>query len=434
MKINFNSFNNNVNFKSNLTSQSSRYINQDRMLDSFISMAKVDTGSDRSKTGIKSPTTQGQLDLAKQLSQELKDIGLKDINIDKYGILTATLPSNIKDAPTIGFISHLDTSSDAKTSEVNPIIHNYESGNIELKDNTTITSEELEPYKGHKIITSDGTTLLGADDKAGIAEIIEALKVFVENPELKRPTIKVAFTPDEEGCNGAENFNIPQFNADVAYTVDGLEPEYIDVETFNAFNPEIVIKGIPTHLGFAYNKMVNSISIANEFIQMLPKEETPEKTKDKEGFYHVHNISGNIEETKINMRIRDFDYEKAKKRIQYIKNILNELQEKYPEAQIEIKPNEAYQNIKNYLSARPEVIEYAKIGIAKSGLTPIENAVRGGTDGSYLTLKGLLCPNLGAGGVNFHTNKEFISLETMSKCCENIINIAQTWAENNNKN
>lgn len=430
MDINFNSINKNTGSYITPNTKIQSYINRDRMVDNFIKIAKADTGSNEDLVGKSLPTTKGQLDLAFELYDLLKEIGMEDVNIDKNGILTATLPSNVDNAPNIGFIAHLDTSPETKTSDVQPIIHDYKSGDINLNNGTTILEEELTPYIGHKIITSDGTTLLGADDKAGIAEIIEALRVFTEHPELKRPTIKIAFTPDEEVGGGIDEFDIDKFNADVAYTVDGAEPEDIDTETFNAFNPEIIIKGVPAHCGHAYNKMVSSIEIANEFINMLPKNETPATTKDRDGYYHVDSISGTVAETKINMLVRDFDYDKAKERVQFIKSKLDELKKKYPSVEIEINPKEAYKNIKNYMSKDPRAIEYARIGIQKSGLTPKENSVRGGTDGSYLTIKGLLTPNLGAGGVNFHTNKEFVSVEAMSKCCENIINIAQTWVEN----
>ncbi|MBQ4122851.1 peptidase T [bacterium] len=419
----------NISFQSQKNSTISNLINKDRMVDHFIKIARIDTGSNPELVGIKSPTTKGQIDLAQALSTELKELGLENVEIDAYGILTATLPSNIDESPTVAFISHLDTSPDVKTSNVNPIIHNYTSGNIKLNDNQTITEEELEEYKGHQIITSEGTTLLGADDKAGISEIIEALRVFCENPQLKRPTIKIAFTPDEECGGGIEYFNIKKFNADVAYTVDGTTPETIDTETFNAFNPTIIIKGVPTHCGYGYKKMLNSIDIASELIGMLPKDESPSTTKDKEGYYHVDSISGNVEETKINMLVRDFDYDKAKERVKFIRTKIDELKKKYPEANFEMEANEAYKNIKNYMSLNPKVIDNAKKGIQKSGLEVKENSVRGGTDGSFLTINGLLCPNIGAGGLNFHTQKEFISAESMKKCCENIINIAQSWVE-----
>ncbi len=405
------------------------YINKEEMLDHFIKIAKIDSGSDRTQIGKKCPTTQGQLILAEELAKDLKEIGMEDVKIDENGFVTATLTANVENAPKIAFIAHMDTCSDANTSNVNPIVHDYESGDIKLKDNQTISEKELEEYKGHKIITSDGTSLLGADDKAGISEIIEALRVFKNHPELKHPTIKIAFTPDEEGADGIENFDIKKFNADVAYTIDGTDPSCIDTETFNAFNPIITIKGVDAHPGYAYEKMVSSIDLMNEFINQIPKDERPATTKDKEGYYHVMNITGSDSETKVKMLVRDFDYENAKKRVQFLRSNLEKLKEKYPEMEYAMEPNEMYQNMKNYMSNDPKIIENAKLAIQKTGLNPKETAIRGGTDGTTLTLNGLPCPNLGAGGVNFHTHREFISLETMADCCENIINLAQVWAK-----
>lgn len=407
------------------------YINQDRMLDSFVKMARIDTGSDREKAGIVCPTSKGQLELGEILADELRSIGLKDVQVDENGFVLGTLESNTENAPTVALLAHMDTSSDANTSNVNPIIHNYSDGDIVLKDNQIIKEKELEPYKNTTIVTSDGTSLLGADDKAGIAEILEAVRVLQEHPELKRPTIRVVFTPDEEGADGIENIDIKKINADVAYTIDGLKPCDVDTETFNAYNPEITIKGVSSHCGYAYNKMVNSISIANEFINKVPMER-PETTQEREGYYHIGNISGSVNETKIKMLVRDFDDEKAKERIEVLRGISEELQEKYPESEITFKENEAYKNIKQYLNKNPEIIEYTKEGIRLSGIEPEENSVRGGTDGSELTLNGLPCPNLGAGGENFHTHREFVSLDSMKKCCENIINIIQVWANENN--
>ncbi len=429
MKINSINMGNEYKYNPELTRS---YINTDRMTDLFIKTVKIDTGSKEENVGKKSPTTEGQIELGKLLSDELKSIGLKDVHIDKNGIVTGSLPSNTKNSPTIGFIAHLDTCSDVNTSNVKPIIHNYKAGDIKLKDNQVIKENELEKYKGHKIITSDGTSLLGADDKAGIAEIIEALRVFTEHPELKRPNIKVAFTPDEEIGVGIKSFDIKKFNADVAYTVDGSYADETDTENFNAYNPEITIKGVNVHTGFAYNKMVNAIVIANELINKLPKDERPENTKDREGFYCVDSISGNIDETKIKLLVRDFDANKVKEKINFIESIIEELKQKYPNAEINFVPNKKYINMKDNLIKVPQVIEYAKKGIELSGLEPKETIVRGGTDGSNLTERGLLSPNLGAGGINFHSKKEFVSVETMKKCCENIINIVQVWATNKN--
>ncbi len=428
MKISAISSVRNFAFRGNQTSSVKHLINEDRMLDHFVKLAKVDTGCDRTLAGVKSPTTSGQLELANILVEDLKKIGLEEVTVDEFGIVTATLPANSENLPTIGFIAHMDTSPDAPNSGVVPVIRDYEGGEIALKNNQIIAEEELKDYKGHKIITSDGATLLGADDKAGISEIIEALKVFVENPQLKRPTIKVAFTPDEEGADGIENLDIKKFNADVAYTVDGTRPECFDTETFNAFNPLIKIKGVSVHPGFGYQKMINPIDIANEFINMLPADETPSTTKDKQGYYLVDRIDGNMAEVNLVMAVRDFDYEKAEERVEFLHSNLEKLKEKYPQIEYSFEPNERYQNMKNVLAQKPEIILNTVRGIERTGLDPKETSVRGGTDGSHLTLSGLPCPNIGAGGENFHSCREFISLESMKKCCENIINIAQVWA------
>ncbi len=407
------------------------YINTNRLQDTFVKMAKVDTGScEAAKKGV-GPSTSKQIEFAKQLAVDLKEIGLTDIDIDENGILTATMKGNIgDDSPVVGLIAHMDTSEQAPTGHVKPQIHKYEKGDIELKNGVKISEKDLAPYKNNTIITSDGTSLLGADDKAGIAEIMEALKVFNERPELKRPTLKIAFTPDEEIGTGVENFNLKKFGADLAYTVDGSEADVIDTETFNAYNPEITIEGVQVHTGHAYGKMVNSITIANEIISRLPKDETPEKTKDREGFYHVDSISGDVGKVTMKMIVRDFDSKAEEEKVNNLANIIKEVEKEYPNCKITFNPNKKYSNMKEGLDELPQVVEFAKKGLEMSGFKPVESAARGGTDGSSLTLRGLPTPNLGTGGINYHSVREFVSLDTMKKCTENIINIVSLWAEN----
>ncbi len=408
------------------------YINGQRMMDTFVRLAKVDTGSNEKLAGNQCPSTESQVVLANMLAEELREIGLTEVGFDSYGILTATMNSNLsqENSPVVGLIAHLDTCSDVPTGPVNPKIHEYKGGDIKLSGETTIFAEDLAPYVNKTIITSDGTTLLGADDKAGIAEILEALRVLCEHPELKHPTIKIAFTPDEEiGC-GVDNFDIKKFGADVAYTVDGDKVDELNIETFNAFNPKITIKGINVHPGDAYGKMVSAIDLANEFMSMLPKNETPATTKDYQGYYHVNEIKGNVEETQINMLVRDFEFDNAVERVEFLENIAKKLNKKYPKCSVEINPNPRYRNMKEKLMDLPEVIEFAKEGIRKSGLVPSLRPVRGGTDGSRLSLSNLPTPNLGTGGVNFHSKQEFVAHEDMIKSTENIINILTTWAEN----
>ncbi len=407
-----------------------QYINEERLKSNFVKMVEIDTGScEESKNGIE-PSTQKQVEFAKNmLIPILENLKLKNIKIDKTGIVTAFLKGNIENTFTIGLIAHMDTSEQAPTGPVNVKIHEYEKGDIELLEETIIDETDLKPYKNHTIITSDGTTLLGADDKAGISEIIEAVNVLIEHPEIKRPNIKIAITPDEEIGEGVTYFDIENFGADIAYTVDGSEAENIESETFNAFNPEIIIKGIPVHCGHAYKKMVNAIEVASSIINKLPKDEKPETTKDREGYYHVDSIIGNVNKVVMKMLVRDFDFQNAKKRIEKLKDIIKISEQKYKGCRIELKENEKYHNMKEKLMERPEVIEYAKEAIKRSGLNPKEPVVRGGTDGAMLTLRGLLTPNLGTGGVNFHSKKEFISVQTMKKCCENVINLVNVWAE-----
>ena len=404
-----------------------KFINTERMTDLFVKAVKIDTASNEDMIDKKSPTTENQLALAKFLAEELKNIGMNNVEIDEKGFLTATLPSNVENAPTVAFLAHLDTSPDCNSGPVHPVFHDYKEGNIKLKGQT-IKADELEKYKNHTIITSDGTSLLGADDKAGIAEIIEALRVFTEHPELKRPEIKIAFTPDEEIGAGVNYFDIEKFKADVAYTVDGEGPECIDAETFNAYNPTITIKGVSSHYGHAYQKMVNSIIVANDFINEFPADERPETTKERQGYYCVDRIIGNADETKVKLVVRDFDSEGMQERLNFVIEKVNKIKEKYPEAQITYELNPMYKNMKTYIEKTPEITEYAKMGIKHSGLNPQETIIRGGTDGADLSARGLPCPNIGAGEENFHTLKEFVSVDVMKKCCENIINIAQVWA------
>ena len=403
-------------------------INSKRLCDTFVEIVAIDTGSDADSTA--TPSTAKQLDLARLLQQKLKDLGLTEVELDANGITTAALPANIKNyAPTVGLIAHIDTSPDVATGVVKPQIHAYQSGDIALNNGTVITAEMLQKYQGQTIITSDGTTLLGADDKAGVAEILEALAVLKDNPHLPRPTLKIAFTPDEEVGRGTENFDIKKFGADLAYTIDGSAPTDIDTETFNAFNPKITITGVTVHTGYAYGKMVSAVEVAEAFMQALPKDETPAATKDKEGYFHVLNINGSAAEVKIDMLVRDFDYLSAQKRIAFLRSVIEDLERRWPEAQISFDAGEKYRNMKEKFAAFPELLAVTKQAIAASGLEPRETFVRGGTDGAELTIRGLLTPNLGAGGENFHALNEFVSLQCMTKCAENILRLIDLWTK-----
>lgn len=403
-------------------------INPQRLCDTFVEISAIDTGSDADSTA--TPSTAKQFELARLLQQKLQTLGLKNVEVDDNCVTTATLPANIENyAPTVGLIAHIDTSPDVATGVVKPQIHHYQSGDIVLNNGTVITGDMLQKYQGQTIITSDGNTLLGADDKAGVAEILETLAVLKDNPRFPHPEIKIAFTPDEEVGRGTENFDIKKFGADLAYTIDGSSPTDIDTETFNAFNPKITITGVTVHTGYAYGKMVSAVEVAAAFMQALPKDETPATTKDKEGYFHILNINGSAAEVKIDMLVRDFDYTSAQKRIAFLMSVIDDLLRRYPEAQIRFDAGEKYHNMKEKFAAFPELLEVTKQAIAASGLAPKETFVRGGTDGAELTIRGLLTPNLGAGGENFHALNEFVSLQCMCKCAENILHLVELWAK-----
>lgn len=435
MQINFTSYVFDTSFKGkkniNTKNNAMSLINENRMVDSFINMAKIDSGSNEklAQKGL-IPSTNEQANFAKILAQELRKLNLQDINIDEHSIVTATFHSNMqeKDVPVIGLIAHMDTCADVPTKNVKPQIIKYSDGDIKLTKDVIIYEKDLKPYKNEKIITTNGKTLLGADDKAGIAEILEAIKVFQENPNIKHPTIRLAFTPDEETASGNNFFDVKKFRADFAYTIDGDLPAVIENETFNAFNPRISISGKMSHPGNAKGKMINSINVANWIISQIPKNQKPETTSKKQGYYHVKKIKGNESKTKIEMMIRDFDFEKAKERVKFIEELIEKAKEKF-KCEIIIKPNESYKNMGKNLKEFPEVIGFAIEGIKRTGLKPKCKAVRGGSDGSVFSQKGLLTPNIGSGGINYHSKAEFIPISDMIKCSANIINIMSVWAE-----
>lgn len=407
-----------------------KLINKKRLTENFIKYVKFDTGSNPETAEKQIPSTECQSEFADFLVSELSELGLLNVRKDEHSFVYATLPKNsLKNLPVLALLAHMDTNTDVPSGPVYPQIHDYKDGDIKLNDDVIIPYSDLKDFKGHTIITSDGTTLLGADDKAGIAEIIEAVNVLLENNEIEHPEIQIVFTPDEETGMGINSFDLKNTNANFAYTIDGSAPSDIDSETFNAYNPEIVIEGKVVHCGYAYNKMTNAITVANEFISRLPKNETPETTRDKEGYFFVSDINGNANSVKIKMLVRDFDSAKELERVEFLKSVLADLGKKYPDAKIQFSPNKRYSNMKEKLEEVPQVLEFAEEGIKRSGIIPERMFIRGGTDGSALTLRGLLTPNLGAGGVNFHSKSEFVSVETMEKCTENILNILSVWAE-----
>lgn len=425
---------NNYNFTGSSQSVDvSSLINTDRVVDSFIKMAKIDSGSNEALAETVTPSTDGQKVMAKMLKEELQKIGLSEVEMDEHSIVTATLDSNIgKNSPVVGLLAHVDTSPDAPSININPQIHDYRGGDIKLLEDTVIPAKDLEKYIGQKIITSDGRTLLGADDKAGIAEILEALKVFKENPELKHPKLRIAFTPDEETGMGTAHFDIKKFGADVAYTVDGDLPHVVENESYNAFNPEVIIKGKSAHCGDAKGKMINATSVGVWIKNKLPKNQTPETTSGRQGYFHIDKFSGDVSEVKLNMLVRDHNYKKALKRVDFLGNIFKKAEKKFG-CKITWDPKEVYRNMGDKIKEFPEVMDYTMKGVAITGFRPEKKAIRGGTDGSHLSLSGLLTPNLGAGGLNFHSKAEFLPVSSLKKCTENIINILAVWAENSAK-
>ncbi|WP_318639952.1 peptidase T [Flavobacterium ardleyense] len=407
------------------------------IIDRFISYVTVDTESDPNSDT--TPSSEKQWVLANQLVDELKTIGLSDVIIDKNGYIMATLPSNVDyTVPVIGFIAHYDTTPDFTGANVKPqIIKNYDGKDIILNENENIILspnyfKDLLQYKGQTLITTDGTTLLGADDKAGITEIVTAMEYLVKNPTIKHGTLKVGFTPDEEIGRGAHKFDVEKFGADWAYTMDGSQIGELEYENFNAAGAKITIKGKSVHPGYAKDKMINSMLIANKFITKLPKKEVPEKTKGYEGFFHVHHLKGSIEETVLELIIRDHSSSKFKKRKELIEEITKKLNKKYAKQfggdiiTTEIK--DQYYNMKDKVKPVMYIVDIAEEAMIDLGIKPLIKAIRGGTDGCQLSYMGLLCPNIFAGGHNFHGKYEYVPVESMQKATEVIVKIAEITA------
>tara|TARA_R110002050_G_scaffold1281_1_gene9148 strand:+ start:36516 stop:37751 length:1236 start_codon:yes stop_codon:yes gene_type:complete len=403
------------------------------IIDRFFDYVKIDTQSDASSD--KTPSTEKQWVLAYKLAEELKAIGMDDVSIDDNAYIMATLRSNINDnnIPVIGFISHFDTSPDFSGTNVNPqLIKNYDGKDITLnKEKNIVLSpdyfDDLLQYKGQTIITTDGTTLLGADDKAGITEIITAMEYLINHPKIKHGTIKVAFTPDEEIGRGAHKFDVKKFGADYAYTIDGSQIGELEYENFNAASATITITGKSVHPGYAKGKMINAISIANEFISLLPQNEVPQKTTGREGFFHIHHISGEIEHAKIELIIRDHDkqkFEDRKKLVLKTKDQLAAIHGNY----ITVEIKDQYFNMKEMVEPVFHIVEIAKEAMESLQITPIIKPIRGGTDGSQLSFMGLPCPNIFAGGHNFHGKYEYIPVESMQSAINVIVRICELTA------
>lgn len=402
----------------------------DKIVERFKRYIAVDTKSDADSETV--PSSRGQLELGKLLVEELNKLGLGKVMQDENGYLYAELPSNTdREVPTIGFIAHLDTSPDLDGRVTNPQIVNYEGGEIKLNDQYSLSEDEfpaLKKLKGKCLITTDGTTLLGADDKAGIAEIMTALDYLISNPEIKHGTIKVGFTPDEEIGRGADHFNVEAFGADFAYTLDGGPLGELQYENFNAASAELKIQGKNVHPGTAKNMMLNSIKIAMELDSMLPAAEVPEHTEGYEGFYHLTEIEGDVDYTELDYIIRDFSQEEFENKKILMQQVVDFLNNKYGEL-IELKIEDSYYNMREKIEPHFEIIELAEKSMEDLGIKADIKPIRGGTDGSRLSYMGLPTPNLFAGGYNFHGRFEFIPVENMKRAAELIVKIAENAAQ-----
>ena len=401
--------------------------------DRFLQFVKFDTQSDELTN--MTPSTPGQMEFARFLKEELEKMGLDEITLDENGYLMATLPANTtKKVPTVGFIAHLDTSPDMSGRHVNPrIVKAYDGKEIVLNEKKEIVLSptefpELLNYLGQDLIVTDGTTLLGADDKAGIAEIISAVAYLQEHPEIKHGKIRIAFNPDEEIGKGAHKFDVERFGAEFAYTMDGGAVGELEYENFNAAGVKITIKGRNVHPGTAKHKMINSIRVANQFILMLPRWETPEHTEGYEGFYHLIGIEGTVEQTTLTYIIRDHDRDRFERRKKEIEHLVRKTNQEYPDC-CTAEINDQYYNMREKIEPVMHIITLAEEAMREAGVEPKVQPIRGGTDGAQLSFKGLPCPNIFAGGENFHGRYEYVAIPSMQKATDVIVNICRLLAE-----
>ena len=402
--------------------------------DRFVKYITIDTQSDPENSAF--PSTEKQWDLARVLVDELKEIGMIDVTLDENCYVMATLPSNVDfKVPTIGFIAHIDTSPDYSGTNVKPQFHpNYNGEDIVLnkKENIILSPsyfEDLLLYKGKTLITTDGTTLLGADDKAGITEIVTAMEYLINHPEIKHGKIRIGFTPDEEVGKGAGMFDVEKFGADWAYTMDGSQVGELEYENFNAAGAKVTINGKIVHPGYAKGKMINSMLIASDFIAALPKDEIPEKTEGYEGFYHLYAMNGEVEKTELQYIIRDHDLKLFEERKEKFQKVADDFNKKLGSATVEVEIKDQYFNMREKIEPVMHIVDIAEEAMKQLGIKPLIKAIRGGTDGSQLSYKGLPCPNIFAGGHNFHGRYEYVAVESMQLATDVIIKIAQITTE-----
>lgn len=406
-------------------------LDMDVMVKRFKDYISFDTQSDEENDKV-CPSTPGQMVLSKHLAEELKAIGLTEVDLDNHGYVMATLPANgAADAPVVGFIAHVDTSPDAAGGPIKPqIVRDYDGKDIVLNENGPIVFStkdfpEVLKYKGQDIMFTDGTTLLGADDKAGVTAIVSAMEYLVNHPEIKHGKIRVGFTPDEETGRSADRFDVEKFGADFAYTIDGGELGGLEYENFNAANPVITFHGRSVHTGDAKGKMINAITLAAEWQQLLPAGEKPEYTEGYEGFFHVYKITGGVEKCTMNMLVRDHSRQKFEQRKAYLEDMADFFNKKYGEGTVEVTPHDVYFNMLEKIEdGNMYVVELAKQAMEAAGVTPDVQPIRGGTDGARLSFMGLPCPNIFTGGANFHGRFEYLPLNSLKKAGETVLGIA----------
>ena len=377
------------------------------------------------------PSTPGQIEFAKYLAAELKEIGMQEVTLDENGYVMATLPANAEGKPTIGFIAHMDTAPDASGKNVKArIVENYDGQDIVLNAEKNIVFEvakypEILDYKGQDIIVTDGTTLLGADDKAGLAEIVSACEYLIQHPEIQHGKIRVGFTPDEEIGQGADHFDVEKFGCDFAYTMDGGAVGELEYENFNAAGCKVKVHGVNVHPGYGYHKMINSMRIANHFATMLPRWETPEHTQGYEGFYHLIAMNGTVEETTLQYIIRDHDRARFESRKREIEHLARKINQEYGEGTVEVELRDQYYNMREKVEPVMHIVTLVEEAMKEVGVTPKVQPIRGGTDGARLSFEGLPCPNIFAGGVNFHSRFEYLPIPSMEKAMQVILQIVQ---------
>ena len=408
-------------------------IDKERLVERFLRYVAVDTQSDPESETF--PSTAKQLTLLNLLLEEMLIMGLADVEIDPHGYVTGTIPSTpgCEQKPVIGFISHVDTSPDMTGVEIKPqFVYDYDGEDIRLNESLTMRVAEfpeLSFFKGHTLITTDGTTLLGADDKAGIAEIMTAAEYLMAHPEIPHGTVRIGFTPDEEVGRGVDFFDVENFGANFAYTVDGGFEGELEYENFNAASAKIAVQGRNIHPGYAKDKMINALQVICEINALLPAAQRPEHTEEYDGFYHLVGMNGTVEQATSEYIIRDHSREKFEAKKSYLQSVVNLLEEKYGKGVISLTVKDQYYNMREMVEPHPEVIGRAEKAMRLAGVVPVVRPIRGGTDGSRLSYMGLPCPNLFTGGMNFHGKFEYCSVDTMCRACKTLVHLAKLWGE-----